>query len=142
MTGGEHFANDAHNITDIIGHENIILFRSDGVLANIALNPSQFILYINEGGFPHVTVGHDSSGYGHGLSFIGFVIILDVHAVGIHIPLFDQERIPAHFLKLLQFFPPNAPLLIQLFFRKLFLLFRGKDLILQFCITHCISLIY
>ena len=131
----KNFSDYADDISYIIGLEPLIIFFTDVVALNVALDAAFFILKINKCGLTHDTLGHDTTCNGNFASIHGIKIIFDALAVRVYIPCFVKKRIPARISKVLKFFSSDLSLLRELFLCLLyrnFLLFRHISVFIGF----------
>ena len=57
----EHCSFNTNDVTDIISLEPAVLFVTDSIFSNVALDSSLFILNIDEGSLAHLSESHNSS---------------------------------------------------------------------------------
>ena len=131
--GTEDRADDAEDITDVVFLEPLVLFLADVVAGDVHLDAAVAVQDITECSLAHDALAHQAACDGNLFAVHLLEVVLDLHAVGIHIPRLVEERITARLAQRLQLLTADLPLFAEVFFRLLVVVLQ--------LFAHCLLLL-
>ena len=112
--GAEHFAHHAHDITDIVLLEAVIVVLIHLVLAGVELDAAGLVLQVAEGHLTHAALAHQAARHPDGSALQRVKVVLDLLGMMGHVKLGDLEGIAALVLQSLQLVPADLEQFAQL----------------------------
>ena len=129
----EHGAHDAEDIADVVFLKPLVFFLTDIVAGDVHLDAAVAVQDITECSLAHDALAHQAACDGDLFSIHLLEVVLDLHAVGIHIPRLVEERITARLTQRLQLLTADLPLFAEVFFRLLVVVLQ--------LFAHCLLLL-